>query len=48
LVAVALQVAAARGIVEQPEQIVLSGFADPNGDGSQPPNCIRWAFVREA
>ncbi len=37
-----------RGIVEQPEQIVLSGFADPNGDGSQPPNCIRWAFVREA
>jgi len=38
----------ARGIVEQPEQIVLSGFADPNGDGSQPPNCVRWAFVREA
>ncbi|MFN3913088.1 heparinase II/III family protein [Hyphomonas sp.] len=38
----------ARGIVEQPEQIVLAGFADPNGDGSQPPNCIRWAFVREA
>ncbi|MBA3069051.1 MAG: heparinase [Hyphomonas sp.] len=38
----------ARGIVEQPEQIVLAGFADPNGDGSQPPNCIRWAFVRES
>jgi uncharacterized heparinase superfamily protein len=38
----------ARGIVEQPEQIVLSGFADPNGDGSQPPNCVRWAFAREA
>lgn len=37
----------ARGIVEQPEQIVLSGFADPNGDGSQPPNAVRWAFVRE-
>ena len=38
----------ARGVVETPEQIVLSGFADPNADGSQPPNCIRWAFVREA
>ncbi len=38
----------ARGIVEQPEQIVLSGFADPNGDGSQPPNCVRWAFIRES
>jgi len=38
----------ARGIVEQPEQIVLSGFADPNGDGSQPPNAVRWAFVRES
>lgn len=38
----------ARGIVEQPEQIVLSGFADPNGDGSQPPNAIRWAFIRES
>lgn len=37
-----------RGIVEQPEQIVLSGYADPNGDGSQPPNCVRWAFVRES
>ncbi len=37
-----------RGIVEQPEQIVLSGFADPNGDGSQPPNCVRWAFLRES
>lgn len=37
-----------RGIVEQPEQIVLSGFADPNGDGSQPPNCIRWAFLKES
>ncbi|MFN7056451.1 heparinase II/III family protein [Hyphomonas sp.] len=37
----------ARGGVEQPEQIVLAGFADPNGDGTQPPNCIRWAFIRE-
>ena len=37
-----------RGVVETPEQIVLSGFADPNGDGSQPPNCIRWAFIRES
>ncbi len=38
----------ARGIVEQSEQILLSGFADPNGDGTQPPNCIRWAFIRES
>lgn len=37
----------ARGVVEQPDQIVLSGFADPNGDGSAPPNCVRWAFIRE-
>ncbi len=37
----------ARGGVEQPEQIVLSGYADPNGDGSQPPNAVRWAFIRE-
>ncbi|MFN4024585.1 MAG: heparinase II/III family protein [Hyphomonas sp.] len=38
----------ARGVVEQPEQIVLSGFADPNGDGSEPPNAVRWAFLRES
>lgn len=38
----------ARGIVEQPEQIVLAGKADPNGDGTEPPNCVRWAFVRES
>lgn len=37
----------ARGAVEFPEQIVLSGRADPNGDGSQPPNCVRWAFLKE-
>lgn len=37
----------ARGVVETPEQIVLAGFADPNADGSQPPNCVRWAFIRE-
>lgn len=37
----------ARGAVEYPEQIVLSGRADPNGDGSQPPNCVRWAFLKE-
>lgn len=36
-----------RGSVENPEQIVISGRADPNGDGSEPPNCVRWAFVRE-
>lgn len=38
----------ARGIVEQPEQIVLAGKADPNGDGMEPPNCVRWAFLRES
>lgn len=37
----------ARGVVEQPEQIVLTGMADPNGDGREPPNCVRWAFLRE-
>ncbi|MEQ8299757.1 MAG: heparinase II/III family protein [Hyphomonas sp.] len=38
----------ARGIVEQPEQIVMAGYADPNSDGNEPPNCIRWAFLKEA
>ncbi len=38
----------ARGTVENCDQIVLTGRADPNGDGSEPPNCVRWAFVREA
>lgn len=36
-----------RGIVEQSEQIVLSGKADPNGDGSEPPNCVRWVFLKD-
>ncbi len=36
-----------RGIVERSEQIVLSGQADPNSDGSEPPNCVRWAFLRD-
>ncbi|MEZ5947535.1 MAG: heparinase II/III family protein [Hyphomonas sp.] len=38
----------ASGVVERPEQIVIAGFADPNSDGQEPPNCIRWAFVKEA
>ncbi|MEH6487372.1 heparinase II/III family protein [Hyphomonas oceanitis] len=37
----------ARGNVERPEQIVMAGYADPNSDGSEPPNCIRWAFLQE-
>ena len=37
-----------RGTVERPEQIVLAGFADPNSDGLEPPNCIRWAFLKES
>lgn len=36
-----------RGIVEQSEQIVLSGKADPNGDGTAPPNCVRWVFLKD-
>ena len=35
-----------RGIIERSQQIVLSGKASPNSDGSAPPNCIRWAFLR--
>ncbi|MEL6473662.1 MAG: heparinase II/III family protein [Pseudomonadota bacterium] len=37
-----------RDAVEPSEQIVLTGQADPNGEGSEPPNCVRWAFKREA
>ncbi|MEL7480591.1 MAG: heparinase II/III family protein [Pseudomonadota bacterium] len=36
-----------RGVVEKCLQIVMSGRADPNGDGTEPTNCIRWAFRRE-
>ena len=35
-----------RGVIERSEQIVLSGKAAPNSDGSAPPNCIRWAFLK--
>ncbi len=35
-----------RGIVEHSEQIVLSGKAHPDSDGSAPPNCVRWAFLK--
>ncbi len=35
-----------RGIIERSKQIVLSGKALPDSDGSTPPNCIRWAFLR--
>ncbi|MEM6900857.1 MAG: heparinase II/III family protein [Pseudomonadota bacterium] len=37
-----------RGLVEPTQQIVMSGRADPNGDGAEPPNCIRWGFRRES
>lgn len=37
----------ARGVVETTQQIVMSGRADPNGDGAEPPNCVRWVFKRE-
>jgi uncharacterized heparinase superfamily protein len=36
-----------RGIIERSEQIVLSGQALRNSDGSAPPNCIRWAFLKD-
>jgi uncharacterized heparinase superfamily protein len=36
-----------RGRLERSHQIVLSGHADPAGDGLRPPNCIKWAFLRE-
>ena len=35
-----------RGIIERSKQIVLSGKALPDSDGSTPPNCVRWAFLR--
>lgn len=35
-----------RGVVERSEQIVLSGQANPDSDGSAPPNCVRWAFLK--
>ncbi|MEL7039884.1 MAG: heparinase II/III family protein [Pseudomonadota bacterium] len=35
-----------RGIIERSDQIVLSGQALPNSDGSTPPNCVRWAFLK--
>lgn len=35
-----------RGIIERSHQIVLNGQASPNSDGSVPPNCVRWAFLR--
>lgn len=37
----------ARGLSEKSEQIVMQGLADPNGDGVGPPNCVRWAFIRQ-
>lgn len=37
----------ARGRVERTEQIVMSGRADPSGDGEGPPNCIKWAFLKD-
>ena len=36
-----------RGVVEKSKQIVLSGKADLDSDGSAPPNCLRWAFLKE-
>ena len=36
-----------RGLIEPTVQIVMSGRADPNGDGAIPPNCIRWGFRKE-
>lgn len=36
----------ARDSVEETEQIVVYGKADPAGLGSEPPNCVRWTFKK--
>lgn len=36
-----------RGVIEKSSQIVLSGRAQPESDGSGPPNCVRWAFLKD-
>ena len=37
----------ARGVVEKSYQIVLSGRAEADSDGSAPPNAVRWAFLKD-
>jgi uncharacterized heparinase superfamily protein len=37
----------ARGRLQSSQQIVLAGAVEPIGDGTSPPNCIKWAFVQE-
>ncbi|MEL7547559.1 MAG: heparinase II/III family protein [Pseudomonadota bacterium] len=37
----------ARSGVERSRQIVLHGDAERNSDGSAPPNCVRWAFLKD-
>ena len=37
----------ARDNVEETEQIVVYGKADPAGLGSKPPNCVRWTFKKQ-
>ena len=37
----------ARGGAEECQQIVLHGEAERNSDGSAPPNCVRWAFLKD-
>lgn len=36
-----------RGVIEKSSQIVLSGRAHADSDGSSPPNCVRWAFLKD-
>ena len=36
-----------RGVIEKTSQIVLSGRAQADSDGSGPPNCVRWAFLKD-
>ena len=36
----------ARGTVEKCWQMVLSGYADPNGDATMESNIVHWAFIK--
>lgn len=37
----------ARDSIEETEQIVIYGKADPAGVSSKPPNCVRWSFKKQ-
>lgn len=37
----------ARDSIEETQQIVIYGKADPTGVSSKPPNCVRWTFKKQ-